>query len=62
MNCHGSDGKMGMSGARDLSASLLSHDEKVNLIKQGKNAMMSFEDQLTQEQIEAVTVYVETLK
>ena len=62
MNCHGSDGKLGMSGAKDLTASTLSHDEKITLIKQGKNLMMSFDDKLTPEQIEAVAVYVETLK
>lgn len=62
MNCHGPDGKLGMSGAKDLASSTMTHAEKVILIKEGKNAMMGFEHELTPEQINAVTVYVETLK
>jgi uncharacterized membrane protein SirB2 len=62
MNCHGGDGKMGLSGAKDLTASTLSRDEKKAIITNGKNAMMPFKDQLTTEQIDAVTSYVESLK
>jgi len=59
--CHGSDGKLGLSGAKDLTQSTLSHAEKIDLVMNGKNAMMSFKEQLTPEQVEAVTQYVETL-
>lgn len=62
MNCHGSDGKMGLSGAKDLTVSTLTHDEKIAAVANGKNAMMSFKDVLSAEEIEAVTSYVETLK
>lgn len=61
-NCHGSDGKMGLSGAKDLTASMLSHDEKVAIITNGKNAMQSFKNDLSAEQIEAVTNYLEQLR
>ncbi len=59
--CHGSDGKLGLSGAKDLTLSTLSHEEKVALIINGKNVMKSFKNDLTPEQIEAVTNYVEQL-
>ena len=62
INCHGSDGKLGLSGSKDLGASLLSHEEKKQMIMEGKNAMMSFKDELSPDQIEAVTTYIESLK
>jgi len=61
-NCHGADGKAGLSGAKDLSISLLSKEERVNIIKKGKNAMKGNESNLTEEQIQAVAEYVETFK
>ena len=61
-SCHGTDGKAGMSGAKDLSISNLSNDEKIAIITHGKNAMISYEKSLTKEQIEAVAEYIETLK
>lgn len=62
VNCHGSDGKLGLSGAKDLTASSLSHDEKKEIILNGKNAMMGFRDQLTDEQVESVVTYISQLK
>lgn len=60
--CHGTDGKMGLSGAKDLTASVLTRDEKMNIISNGKNAMMSYKNVLSAEQVNAVTDYVESLK
>jgi cytochrome c553 len=60
--CHGEDGKKGFMGALDLSASILKTAEISEIIKEGKNTMTPYKDQLTTEQIEAVTNYVETLK
>lgn len=37
--CHGEDGKLGSSGAKDLSASKLSDDKILHIIKNGKGAM-----------------------
>ena len=62
MNCHGENGKAGLSGAKDLTLSVLSHDEKVALIKSGKNAMMSFQNQLNDVQIHAIVDYISQLK
>lgn len=58
--CHGSDGKKGVSGAKDLSLSVLNHTDIVTIITEGKNAMASYKSTLTQEQIESVASYIET--
>jgi uncharacterized membrane protein SirB2 len=62
MNCHGADGRLGLSGAKDLTASALSHEEKKDVILNGKNAMMGFKTQLNDEQVEAVLKYIDGLK
>lgn len=38
-NCHGMDGKLGNSGAKDLSQSTLTDAEIVKILEEGKNAM-----------------------
>lgn len=58
--CHGGDGKLGMSGAKDLSVTPLNHKDIVTIITDGKNTMASYKATLTQEQIEAVASYIET--
>jgi mono/diheme cytochrome c family protein len=60
--CHGMDGKQGLSGAKDLTLSTKTHQEKIAVITNGKNAMMGYKNMLSQEQIEAVAEYVEKLK
>ncbi|MEO5571466.1 MAG: SirB2 family protein [Bacteroidia bacterium] len=60
--CHGTDGKTGLSGAKDLTQSLKSSEQKVEIISNGKNAMMAYKNQLSEDQIKAVAGYVETLK
>ena len=37
--CHGEDGKMGASGAKDLTVSTLSDNEVLKRINEGKNGM-----------------------
>ena len=61
-NCHGADGKLMLSGAKDLSISALTKEEQILIITKGKNAMAAYESQLSQQQIEAVADYIETLK
>lgn len=58
--CHGTDGKLGLSGAKDLTTTQLGHVDIVSLVANGKNAMPAFNTSLNNEQIEAVTAYVET--
>lgn len=58
--CHGNDGKLGLSGAKDLSVTQLDHQSLVNIISEGKNTMAPYKGILSPEQIEAVTNYIET--
>jgi cytochrome c553 len=60
--CHGKDGKLGVGGAKDLTASILSHEEKVEMITNGKGLMTPFKGQLSEQEIEAVASYVDSMK
>ncbi len=65
--CHGTDGKKGFAGATDLTISVLSHEEVVAIIHDGKQdnpgkIMTPFKSVLTKEQIEAVSIYVESIR
>ncbi|HUR31467.1 MAG TPA: cytochrome c, partial [Saprospiraceae bacterium] len=40
--CHGADGNLGVNGSKDIRASLLTRDERMELIRHGKNAMTPF--------------------
>ena len=58
--CHGEDGKLGLSGSKDLTVSTLSDAEVKNLIRDGKNAMPPYKDMLSETEINAVHAYVKT--
>ncbi len=58
--CHGNDGKLGASGAKDLTLTQVNHAGILTLLSEGKNAMPSFKATLSVEQMEAVTNYIET--
>jgi cytochrome c553 len=60
--CHGTDGKLMAGGAKDLTLSKLSVDERITLITKGKGLMQSFGGRLTEEDIKAVATYTTTLK
>lgn len=60
-SCHGPDGKLGMGGAKDLTASVLSSEEKRKVIVEGKNAMAGYGRSLNDQQIDAVLAYIEQL-
>ncbi|MFT5979429.1 MAG: mono/diheme cytochrome c family protein [Flavobacteriales bacterium] len=57
--CHGTDGKLMIGGAPDLSVSKKSMDERVALITNGKGTMPPQKDILTPGEIKALAVYVE---
>lgn len=61
-NCHGHDGKLGFSGATDLSTSQLDLNQRFQIIKFGKNTMQSFENRLDDIEIRAVAAYIEKLR
>src|SRR5688572_29310643 len=40
--CHGENGALGLAGASDLSQSVLSHENTVHVITNGRNGMRGF--------------------
>ncbi len=62
VTCHGLDGDMGVNGATALSKSTVPLSERVNQIRDGKNAMTPFKGLLSDEEIRAVAEYTMQLK
>ncbi len=60
--CHGIDGKLGVSGAKDLSISKLSHEEVIKMISEGKGFMQGYKDVLSEQEIASVASYAESLR
>jgi len=60
--CHGANGSLGLNGAKDLSTSTLSLEERVNIITEGKKLMTPFGKLLSPEEIKAVAEYTISLK
>lgn len=61
--CHGEDGKLGSSGAKDLSQSSLTDARIDQMIKKGKNAMPPMQALLeTQENINLVAQHIKGLR
>ncbi len=56
--CHGSDGKLGMAGAKDITATVLDIEAIKAVIKHGKNAMPAAA--VNDEQANAIAEYVNT--
>lgn len=64
VTCHGLYGDMGASGAFNLTKSILTTEERINVITNGRTgtAMVGFKTVLKEDQIAAVAKYTETLK
>ena len=62
VTCHDLYGDMGASGAKNLTESTLSLDERVEIITNGKGLMTPFKDLLNEEKIKAVAEYSMKLK
>lgn len=61
--CHGKDGKLGISGASDLSKSKLTDIELTTVIAHGRKGMPPMQDLLkTEENVSAVAEYVKKLR
>src|SRR6185503_9592218 len=60
--CHGADGKLGVNGAKDITISKLTLEEREAQIKKGKNTMTPFEGILTETQMKSAALYSMTLK
>ena len=62
-SCHGVDGKLGMSGAKNLTKTKLTDSEINKIITYGKRSMPAFKELIpTAEEIDAVVQHVQTLK
>lgn len=61
VTCHGADGKLGLNGAKDLTVSILTIEERINVITYGKKVMTPFNEVLTPEEIKAVAEYTQKL-
>jgi uncharacterized membrane protein SirB2 len=55
--CHGSDGKLGMAGAADISAIKLDTIGIINVVLDGKGSMKKVEG-LSKEQAKSVAIYI----
>ncbi len=62
VNCHGADGRLGLSGAKVIPDSKLTQAEREILIKKGRNLMTPFETLLTDAEIKAVAEFTFSLK
>jgi mono/diheme cytochrome c family protein len=60
--CHGSDGNLGIGGAKKLTESQLDLAALKTQIKKGKGTMPPFETQLSAEEIDAVADFVMGLR
>jgi mono/diheme cytochrome c family protein len=55
--CHGMDGTLQLNGAKDFSKSILTLDERINIITNGKNTMTPYKGILSPEQIQELAEY-----
>lgn len=62
MLCHGADGKLGANGSKDLTKSVLTLEERITLITNGKGAMVPYKGMLSAEEIKALAKYTTELK
>ncbi len=58
--CHGTDGKLMIAQAPDLSKSRLSLNDRIALITYGKSTMPPQKDVLSTAEIRAVALYIES--
>ena len=60
--CHGTDGKLGANGSKDLTMSEADLETRIVQITKGKGLMTPFENILSLSEIKAVAEYSMTLK
>ncbi|MBK8704117.1 MAG: cytochrome c [Saprospiraceae bacterium] len=60
--CHGLYGNMGASGAFDLSKSILTEEQRIEVITNGRNTMVGFKTLLSEEKIKAVAKHTFSFK
>jgi mono/diheme cytochrome c family protein len=58
--CHGDKGDKGLMGAPNLSISMMTLEERIDIIQNGKNTMPAFGSKLSSDEIKAVALYTQT--
>lgn len=61
VKCHGAAGDLQVSGAKDLTKSVLTRQEMISIVTRGKRAMRGFGEELSAQQIGSVVDHVRTL-
>lgn len=61
-NCHGEEGNLALSGAKNLQTSTLADEEVKNQILNGKGNMPAYKTILNEAQVEALLVHVKSLR
>ena len=62
VECHGEEGDLAPESAANLNKSKLSLEEKVLIITNGKGVMPGYDSELSEQEVELVAAYTETLK
>lgn len=62
LKCHGEDGKAGINGASNLTASMCENRGLVGIIRNGRKLMPAFKDLLNEQEVTAVAEYVKSLR
>ncbi|MGL4596580.1 MAG: c-type cytochrome [Bacteroidia bacterium] len=60
--CHGSDGKLGASGALDLSVSKIDAATAAAVVKNGRGGMRAYGQEMNAAETDAVVKYIMTLR
>lgn len=61
VNCHGLDGSLKTNGAKDLRYSILSLEERILVISEGRNVMTGFKTILNEAEIQALAKFTQSL-
>lgn len=62
VQCHGEDGQLGLAGSKNLTISQLDEAGIKNIISNGKNAMPPYKKVLNEQEVNALTKYVQGMK
>ena len=55
--CHGADGQLSLNGAKKFKDSVLSLDERIIVISEGRKLMTPFKGLLNEDEIKSVAAY-----
>jgi cytochrome c6 len=61
-SCHGSDGKKMQLGASNLVESMLAADQQLEILRNGRKGMPSFQKILNEAELEQISAYTYSLR